>query len=279
MADGWSHVCLVNNHLEPARHDDAVRLAICGLERVAIGRLPAERRWARTLSDEFKRGNCHAGRYETSLVMAAGGHVHDGFTSLPDVDVSLSAGIERPLGRATSSPPRGLRAPTRGRRLRRRWRRGRRCTRSLWRWSSVRWWKGWRKEGSRSPETRPRDDSRDGAVPAMRRLLHCADGGVPAMRRLLHGADGGVPAMRRLLHCADGGVPAMRRPLHGADGGVPAMRRPLHGADGGVPAMRRPLQSRTGVSPQCAGYAGKSSRPPPTRDDAPPPSWTRVPPT
>ena len=31
LADGWSHVCLVNNHLEPA-HDAAVRAAIVGLD-------------------------------------------------------------------------------------------------------------------------------------------------------------------------------------------------------------------------------------------------------
>ena len=30
-----------------------------------------EKRWARTLTDEFKRGACHAGSYETSLVLAA----------------------------------------------------------------------------------------------------------------------------------------------------------------------------------------------------------------
>jgi creatinine amidohydrolase len=29
------------------------------------------RRWAATLSEEFRRGDCHAGSYETSLVMAA----------------------------------------------------------------------------------------------------------------------------------------------------------------------------------------------------------------
>jgi creatinine amidohydrolase len=94
LADGWSHVCVVNNHLEPA-HDTAVRLSIAtfGARRASVA-CPLSRRWGRTLSDEFKRGNCHAGRYETSLVLAAGGHVHDGFTSLPDVDVSLSEGIK-----------------------------------------------------------------------------------------------------------------------------------------------------------------------------------------
>jgi len=96
LADGWSHVCLVNNHLEPA-HDAAVRAAVVGLEagRASVA-CPLTRRWGRTLSDEFKRGNCHAGRYETSLVLAArsGAHVHEGFASLPDVDMSLSDGIK-----------------------------------------------------------------------------------------------------------------------------------------------------------------------------------------
>jgi creatinine amidohydrolase len=94
LADGWSHVCIVNNHLEPA-HDAAVRLAIAGFDagRASVA-CPLTRRWGRTLSDEFKRGNCHAGQYETSLVLAAGGHVHEGFTSLPEIGVSLSDGIK-----------------------------------------------------------------------------------------------------------------------------------------------------------------------------------------
>ena len=29
------------------------------------------KRWARTLTDEFKSGACHAGQYETSLVLAS----------------------------------------------------------------------------------------------------------------------------------------------------------------------------------------------------------------
>lgn len=70
LASGAAHVCLVNNHLEPA-HDQAVRAAI---EHAPPGRAsvacPLERRWARTLSDEFKSGACHAGQYETSLVLA-----------------------------------------------------------------------------------------------------------------------------------------------------------------------------------------------------------------
>jgi creatinine amidohydrolase len=93
VADGWSHVCLVNNHLEPA-HDEAVRAAIAGLARGrASVACPLTKRWGRTLSDEFKRGNCHAGRYETSLVLAAGGAVTGEQARLPPLDVSLSAGI------------------------------------------------------------------------------------------------------------------------------------------------------------------------------------------
>ncbi|HEY2512933.1 MAG TPA: creatininase family protein [Polyangiaceae bacterium] len=94
VAEGWSHVCLVNNHLEPAQ-DQAVRAAIAG---VAEGRAsvacPLTRRWGRTLSDEFKRGTCHAGRYETSLVLAAGGEARSEMASLPAVGVSLSDGIK-----------------------------------------------------------------------------------------------------------------------------------------------------------------------------------------
>jgi creatinine amidohydrolase len=93
VADGWSHVCFVNNHLEPA-HDQAVRAAIAGLPpgRGSVA-CPLTKRWGRTLSDEFKRGNCHAGRYETSLVLAAGGEAKDERAHLPSIDVSLSDGI------------------------------------------------------------------------------------------------------------------------------------------------------------------------------------------
>jgi len=67
-------VCLVSSHLEP-EHADALRGAVADV--VAAGGAPVafpdvlEPRWARTLSDEFKRGACHAGAYETSLVLVA----------------------------------------------------------------------------------------------------------------------------------------------------------------------------------------------------------------
>ncbi len=92
---GFAHVCAVNNHLEPD-HDAAVRAAIEGL---AAGRAsvacPLTRRWGRTLSAEFKSGACHAGRYETSLMLAAdAAHVDAGAArALPPITVSLSDGI------------------------------------------------------------------------------------------------------------------------------------------------------------------------------------------
>ena len=94
LADGWTHVCLVNNHLEPAQ-DAAVRAAIAKAPKGAASvACPLTKRWARTLSDEFKKGNCHAGRYETSLALAAGTGVRDEFAKLPAMDVSLSSEIK-----------------------------------------------------------------------------------------------------------------------------------------------------------------------------------------
>jgi creatinine amidohydrolase len=90
---GFVHVCFVNNHLEPA-HDAAVRAAATAFPegRVSVA-CPLTRRWARTLSEEFKRGDCHAGRYETSLILAAGRPLHGAIKDLPKVGVSLSDAI------------------------------------------------------------------------------------------------------------------------------------------------------------------------------------------
>ena len=100
LAAGFAHVCVVSNHLEPA-HDAAVRASIEGLPigRAAVA-CPLARRWARTLSDEFKSGACHAGRYETSLVLAARADlVSDEASKLPSLDASLSDGIRRGVAR------------------------------------------------------------------------------------------------------------------------------------------------------------------------------------
>lgn len=71
---GFRIVCLVNAHLEPA-HRFALRDAVKAAKRerprsIALAD-PCDRRWAETLTDEFKAGACHAGAYETSLVLAS----------------------------------------------------------------------------------------------------------------------------------------------------------------------------------------------------------------
>ncbi len=67
---GVSRLCLVNSHLEP-EHVRVLRGLVGVHEGVTIV-FPdkTRRRWVETLPDEFQRGACHAGAYETSLVLA-----------------------------------------------------------------------------------------------------------------------------------------------------------------------------------------------------------------
>jgi creatinine amidohydrolase len=67
-------VAIANSHLEP-EHVSSINQAIEQVKQVT-GRTVAfpdkrRRRWAEKLTEEFRRGDCHAGSYETSLVMAA----------------------------------------------------------------------------------------------------------------------------------------------------------------------------------------------------------------
>jgi creatinine amidohydrolase len=98
-AAGFSLVCVTNHHLEP-EHAIAVKSAVDRANTLSGGARAIfadqlTRRWARTLSSEFKRGACHAGSYESSLVMAARPELvrEELRAALPDVDVSLSAAI------------------------------------------------------------------------------------------------------------------------------------------------------------------------------------------
>jgi creatinine amidohydrolase len=95
LAQGLRHVCLVNNHLEPA-HDAAVRAVLAGREgRVSVA-CPLTKKWARTLDAEFKSGACHAGLYETSIMMAAAPELVDEAmrSVLAPVPISLSKQLE-----------------------------------------------------------------------------------------------------------------------------------------------------------------------------------------
>jgi creatinine amidohydrolase len=95
LAQGIRHVCLVNNHLEPA-HDAAVRAVLDRRgDKVSVA-CPLTKKWARTLDAEFKSGACHAGLYETSIMMAAAPEmVDDAMRSvLAPVPISLSQKLE-----------------------------------------------------------------------------------------------------------------------------------------------------------------------------------------
>jgi creatinine amidohydrolase len=72
---GVRRVVFANGHLEP-EHVRVLR-GVAGdhavlTERRAQVLFPdnTRRRWAETLGDEFKSGDCHAGRYESSIVLA-----------------------------------------------------------------------------------------------------------------------------------------------------------------------------------------------------------------
>jgi creatinine amidohydrolase len=101
LDDGFAQVSFVNNHLEP-EHVAIIERAV---ESVSGERGPTcvsfpnhlGKRWGKTLTDEFKRGNCHAGRYEGSLVLATRQELFraDVARDLPPLDVSLSDEIKK----------------------------------------------------------------------------------------------------------------------------------------------------------------------------------------
>jgi creatinine amidohydrolase len=95
LAQGVRHVCLVNNHLEPA-HDAAVRAVLDGRTGKVSVACPLTKKWARTLDAEFKSGACHAGLYETSIMMAAAPELVDDAIRgvLAPVPISLSKNLE-----------------------------------------------------------------------------------------------------------------------------------------------------------------------------------------
>jgi creatinine amidohydrolase len=98
---GFPHVVLVNNHFEP-EHVQTLHRSIDALEErgVRVGYLDLTRRErAQRLTEEFKRGECHAGRYETSLVLAQSPELVDreAMAGLPEVPISLPRAISAGL--------------------------------------------------------------------------------------------------------------------------------------------------------------------------------------
>ncbi len=97
IEDGYRRLVLVNHHFEP-EHIEALRAAGDALNsaggRVALLDL-TRRRQAERLTEEFRRGSCHAGRYETSLVLADRPELIDPELSgtLPALDVRMPVEI------------------------------------------------------------------------------------------------------------------------------------------------------------------------------------------
>lgn len=98
--EGCKRVVLSNAHLEPA-HIKVLRSLIVDFAGpdchpdttapMAIFPDNTRRRWAGTLGEEFKSGECHAGCYEASIVMAADPTQvrEDKMRALPAVDLNL----------------------------------------------------------------------------------------------------------------------------------------------------------------------------------------------
>ncbi len=74
VKQGFKRMAIANAHLEPA-HIATLRAA-CDVVKAETGVEAAfpevtRRRWAQMLTEEFQSGACHAGQYESSLVMSA----------------------------------------------------------------------------------------------------------------------------------------------------------------------------------------------------------------
>jgi creatinine amidohydrolase len=93
---GGALLCLVNAHLEP-EHIRSLRDSVDDLARKGhpvIFPDQTRRKHLERLGPEFRRGGAHAGAYETSLVLAAGGRVNEEVrTSLPPNFVDLASAL------------------------------------------------------------------------------------------------------------------------------------------------------------------------------------------
>jgi creatinine amidohydrolase len=99
---GLPRVLIVNNHFEPA-HVATLRRAVESVESLRdtrIGHLDlVRRRHALRLTTEFQAGECHAGRYETSLVLADRPELVDTATmrELPRIAVDMPTAMRAGL--------------------------------------------------------------------------------------------------------------------------------------------------------------------------------------
>lgn len=100
VAGGFGTVAVVNHHLEPAHFrvvHDAARAVQAAVASARV--LVPDHRRAPTgpaLGHEFMHGGSHAGRYETSLMLAAAPHLVDvaAMQGLPTLEVDLPGAIK-----------------------------------------------------------------------------------------------------------------------------------------------------------------------------------------
>jgi creatinine amidohydrolase len=104
---GLPRVLIVNSHFEPA-HVGTLRRAVDSVESLRdrrIGYLDlVRRRHALRLTSEFQAGECHAGRYETSLVLADRPELVDTATmrELPRIAVDMPTAMRAGLSDFTA---------------------------------------------------------------------------------------------------------------------------------------------------------------------------------
>jgi creatinine amidohydrolase len=90
-AQGFRRLVIVNNHFEP---EQVATLRAAAEEAGALYLDLVRRRNAQRLTDEFRRGSCHAGRYETSLVLADAPQLVDpAMADLPANEVDMPAAM------------------------------------------------------------------------------------------------------------------------------------------------------------------------------------------
>jgi len=102
--DGIQQIVFSNGHLEP-EHVKVIRgVALDSPERSkdkahVIFADNTRRRWAQTLSAEFQSGDCHAGSYESSIILAAAPESvrEEKRKALPAVEIGLIAKMQAGL--------------------------------------------------------------------------------------------------------------------------------------------------------------------------------------
>jgi creatinine amidohydrolase len=89
--NGFRRLVIVNNHFEP---EQVATLRATADEAGALYLDLVRRANAQRLTDEFRRGSCHAGRYETSLVLADAPALVDPIVGeLPSNEVDMPAAM------------------------------------------------------------------------------------------------------------------------------------------------------------------------------------------